>query len=386
MAPAGAATAIQAPRRVLVCPGAADPPPGTWARHRKHLHHATPFRGRIGQRRVIAAAPPRPFVSIIVPVLNEENYIEACLDSLVRSAAGMEFEVLVMDGGSSDGTPGIVRAFAVREPRVSLHANPGRLQSAGFNRGAAIASPRAGVLVRADAHALYPRDFIANCLAALLGHDVASVVVPMVNHGGVGLQRAIAAAQSSRLGNGGSAHRTGGVSGLVEHGHHAAFRREAFLALGGYDAGFSHNEDAELDVRLNRSGQRIWMCREAPVTYFPRRSFRALARQYYNHGRGRARTLMLHRIRPRPRQLAPLGILAACVAALLLGLWNRWFLLVPASYAALCLAWAAAASLRARDPWLLAAGPALVVVHLGWACGFLAQLAGGAGRSPPRAA
>ena len=330
-----------------------------------------------------AISPALPFVCIIVPVLNEENYIEACLDSLVRSAAGLEFEILVMDGGSSDRTAEIVRAFSGRVPQVSLHANPDRLQSAAFNRGAVIASPRAEILIRADAHALYPPGFVPNCLSALLGHDVVSVVVPMVNHGGLGLQRAIAAAQSSRLGNGGSAHRTGGVSGFVEHGHHAAFRRAAFLALGGYDVGFSHNEDAEFDVRLRKSGQRIWMCREAPVTYFPRRSLRALARQYYNHGRGRARTLILHRIRPKLRQLAPLGILAACVAATLLGFWNRWFLLIPVSYAAVCLAWAAAAGLRARDPWLLVAGPTLMVVHLGWACGFLAQLASGrTGRSP----
>ena len=326
----------------------------------------------------------KQFISIIVPALNEEKYIKGCLQSLIESADDFEFEILVMDGGSTDDTAGIVRAMAVETPAVRLCGNPGRLQSAGMNLGAKIASPRAGIIVRADAHAAYPPDFVSKCLAAFLAHDAASVVVPMVNKGVTGIQRAIAKAQSSRLGNGGSAHRTGGVSGFVEHGHHAMFNREVFLRLGGYDTRFTHNEDAEYDVRLRRAGGKIWMCGDAAVTYFPRKSLTALSRQYFKHGQGRARNLVLHRIRPKLRQLAPVGMLFLCLAGVLLAPLSPWFLLGPALYLVMCLAWGIKNSLSARDPWLLASGAAVVTMHLSWAVGFLACIAGelaGKGRS-----
>ncbi len=316
------------------------------------------------------------FVSIIVPVLNEERFIEACLRSLVDSAAGAEFEILVMDGGSTDRTAAIVRAVAVASPAVKLHDNPGRLQSAAMNLGATLASPRAAVIIRADAHAIYPAGFVPRCVTALRAHDAASVVVPMVNQGSSGIQRAIATAQSSRLGNGGALHRRGGVSGFVEHGHHAAFDRAAFLRLGGYDTRFTHNEDAEFDIRLRRSGGLIWMCGDAPIIYFPRTSLRQLGKQYYKHARGRARTLFLHRSRPKLRQMAPLAILLWCLAGLLLTPVNQLFLLAPGVYLAICFIWAVVISLRAHDFWLLAAGPALAVMHLSWATGFLSYTTG----------
>ncbi len=323
----------------------------------------------------VSPAGGAPFVSIVVPTLNEERYIEDCLRSLAGAAAGVEFEILVMDGGSDDRTGEIVRAVAQAIPGIALHHNPQRLQSAAMNLAARLASPRAAVILRADAHAHYPPGFVRLCLDALAEHGAASVVVPMLTRGHGGMQRAIAAAQNSRLGNGGAAHRVGGRSGFVEHGHHAAFDRATFLRLGGYDARFTHNEDAEFDLRLRRAGGRIWMCGDAPVTYFPRETLRRLARQYVRHGRGRARTLVLHRLRPKPRQLAPVGVLLLCAASLPLALASAWFLLVPAAYAAMCLAWAARQSALAGDPWLLAAGPAVMTMHLAWAWGFLNQLA-----------
>ena len=323
-----------------------------------------------------------PFVSIVVPTLNEERYIEDCLRSLVGCTAGAEFEILVMDGGSSDRTREIVATLARSLPGIVLHYNPERLQSAAMNLGARLASPQAAVILRADAHALYPPGFVRRCLDALAEHGADTVVVPMRTEGRGGMQRAIAAAQNSRFGNGGAAHRVGGRSGFVEHGHHAAFDRAAFLRLGGYDTRFTHNEDAEFDHRLRRAGGRIWMCGDAPVTYFPRETLRRLARQYVRHGCGRARTLVLHRLRPKPRQLAPVCVLLLCAASLPLALASVWFLLVPAAYAALCLAWAVWRGVEAGDPWLLAAAPAVMTMHLCWAWGFLGHLARGLARRP----
>jgi succinoglycan biosynthesis protein ExoA len=203
---------------------------------------------------------------------------------------------------------------------------------------------------------------------------------------GLGMQRAIAAAQSSRLGNGGAAHRTGTISGFVEHGHHAAFDRAFFLSLGGYDESFTHNEDAELDVRAVAAGGRIWMCAEAPVQYFPRTGLKALAAQYVRHGRGRARTLLKHRRRPKLRQMAPVAALSVCAAGVAVAPVYPSVAAGALSYPLICLGWGAAKALRKRDPWLGATGAALMVMHIAWAIGFLRGVAqgvlGGAARAP----
>lgn len=318
-----------------------------------------------------------PFLAVIIPALNEEAYIAGCLQSLIGQWPEQACEILVVDGGSTDRTPAIVAEFATRHPMVRLIPNPHRIQSAAMNLGARLASPRAAVLIRADAHAVYPADFVRRCVAELLRTGATSVVVPMhtMARDGNGLQRAIAAAQSSKLGNGGSAHRVGATSGFVEHGHHAAFDRAFFLSLGGYDESFTHNEDAELDHRASLSSGRIWMCADAPVVYFPRTSLAALAKQYAKHGGGRARTLRKHRLTPKPRQMAPVAALLGCAAGLAAAPILPAAAAATLAYPLACFGWGAAQAARRRDPWMLAAGPAMVVMHLAWAMGFLRSLA-----------
>jgi succinoglycan biosynthesis protein ExoA len=299
-------------------------------------------------------------------------------------------EIVVMDGGSGDRTVELVEAFAARHPAPEFPAiralpNPQRVQSAAVNLAARLASARATIIIRADAHAHYPNGFVRRCVADLLRTGATSVVVPMRNQAqpGQGLQRAIAVAQSSRLGNGGSAHRARPRSGFVDHGHHAAFDRAFFLSVGGYDESFTHNEDAELDHRAQLAGGRVWMCAEEPVTYFPRCDLVALARQYFRHGAGRARTLLKHRLKPRPRQLAPVAALGLCLGGLAILPVLPALALPALAYLLGCLAWGATQAIANRDPWLLAAGPALLTMHLSWASGFLrTAFTGGPGTAP----
>jgi succinoglycan biosynthesis protein ExoA len=113
------------------------------------------------------------------------------------------------------------------------------------------------------------------------------------------------------------------------------------------------------------------MCADEPVTYFPRQRLGALARQYFRHGAGRARTLLKHRLTPRPRQMAPVIALGLCLVGLLLLPFLPAVSLIASAYPLGCIAWGAAQAVTRRDPWMLAAGPALVTMHLSWAVGFL---------------
>ena len=325
---------------------------------------------------------PLPPTAIIIPTLNEEPYIERCLLSLLRDSPDCVRQVMVVDGGSTDLTVAIARAVAQTDSRILVLHNPKRLQSAAINLAARAAAPEISVLLRADAHSDYPRGFIMACIDALRTHDAASVVVPLVTVGTTGPQRAIAAAQNSRLGNGGSPHRIGDGGRYVDHGHHAAFDRVTFLRIGGYDEAFSHNEDAEFDHRLARAGGRIWMA-DAAATYFPRRTFRSLARQYLNNGAGRARTIRRHHMRPKLRQMMPLILLTTTVGGLVLTLDSWWFGLLPLGYVLGCIGWGLIEAARRRDGWLIAMGPAAITMHMAWAIGFIKGWRGYAAVPPP---
>ena len=170
----------------------------------------------------------------------------------------------------------------------------------------------------------------------------------------------------ARIDSGGAAHRGGRISGYVDHGHHASFRLDWFRRVGGYDASFSHNGDAELDHRIALAGGRIWLDAGIRVAYSVRPTLAALARQYSTYGTGG------------PGSRASTGCGRACarcsppllVAALLLGLP-----LAPATPLALF----ARGRIRGRrgdgqpdradaDAKIcgLWAGPAMAAMHLAW--------------------
>jgi succinoglycan biosynthesis protein ExoA len=186
------------------------------------------------------------------------------------------------------------------------------------------------------------------------------------------MQRAIAAAQNSRMGNGGSAHRIAGVSRFVDHGHHAAFDVSFFRQIGGYDENFWFNEDAEFDHRSHLNSGRIWLSAEAAIIYYPRPTLPSLARQYYNFGTGRAKTILTHRALPKLRHLLPIVLLAFLFGSFCLSPFVPLLLIGPLALVAIYGAFSVVMAVNGRDAALLWAGPAAFVMHISWAVGFLA--------------
>jgi len=309
-------------------------------------------------------------VLIVIPCLNEEAHLERLVRGLAENCRALTARIVVADGGSTDGTPEIARRMAALYPNVVYLHNPKRLQSAAVNLAAATHGADAAFLIRLDAHADYPADYCRVLIAEAQSTGADSVVVSMNTTGQGRFQRAVAAAQNSKLGNGGSAHRTAGGGGAwVDHGHHALMRLAAFRAVGGYDESFSHNEDAELDIRLRRAGYKIWLTGKTELTYYPRSAPRPLFLQYFRFGQGRARTVLKHHIVPKLRQMAPAAVAPAAALALLSPLWP------PAAlplllWAAICLGYGAALALRTKNVPDALAGPAAMLMHAGWSLGF----------------
>jgi succinoglycan biosynthesis protein ExoA len=313
-------------------------------------------------------------VLVVVPTLDEAPHIEHVLEGLLRDAEGLDMRLVVVDGGSRDGTIEIVRQLSRNEPRLLLLRNPARIQSAGINLAVRRYGLDADVLIRCDAHARYPQRFCQRLLQSLEEHQADAVVVPLDSQGETRLQRAIAWLSDSPLGNGGAAHRAGCRSGFVDHGHHAAFRMRSFRAAGGYDPSFSHNEDAELDCRQRALGARIFLDCEIRVGYTPRKTLGALYRQYFKYGQGRSRTVRRH---PRSLRLRQLVVPAQLLVTLLCVLISPWFplsLLWPALYGLGLLLVCAKLALAHRSWWALLGVPAAATMHTAWAIGFVVGL------------
>ncbi|WP_374575542.1 glycosyltransferase family 2 protein [Phenylobacterium sp.] len=313
-------------------------------------------------------------VLVVIPCLNEERTIAGVLDRLLSDDQEERCFVVVSDGGSADLTRPIVRRYEEQWPgRVALLDNPGRYQSAATN----IAVERFGEdfrwLVRLDAHSVYPKNYISRLIRAALERGADSVVVPMATVGSGCLQLGIAAAQNSRFGTGGAAHRHPGRSRWVEHGHHALFDLTKFRQVGGYDATYTHNEDAELDHRLVKAGAKIWLQGDLQISYIPRRDLGALFKQYFAYGRGRARTVMRHRAPLRVRQMLPLLV----PVAVLMALAAPWFPLaaLPAAvWLTACALIGLSIGVRRRSVCAMSSAAALVVMHLAWGLGFQVQV------------
>jgi succinoglycan biosynthesis protein ExoA len=310
-------------------------------------------------------------ITVIIPTLNEAAHIGQLLAWLAEDAPDDLAEIIVADGGSQDRTCAIVTEAAEAGQRVRLLNNPDRIQAAGINMAAAAADPRTTILIRLDAHAGYPPGYVQNLRDVLKDTGADSVVVRLRTEASGCFQKAVGALSNSRLGTGGAAHRVGGASGWIDHGHHAAFLRSSFAGVGGYDRTFVANEDAEFDVRLRRAGGRIWFASELEIAYHPRRTLGALARQYFRYGRGRARNLLKNRERLRLRQCIPPLLVIGLVIALAMTPIVPWMFAIPLAYFGAALCAGLALALSARDFCLLAAALALPAMHLAWGAGFL---------------
>jgi len=318
----------------------------------------------------------QPQVLVVVPTLNEEAMIESVLTTLFDGRQPMPGRTFVVaDGGSTDATRAIVERIAATRGDVILMDNPKRRQSAGINLAVDTHGAGADILVRCDAHSIYPAGFIDKLIGSLAESGAQAVVVPMDSGGDNCVQRAVAWVSDTPLGSGGSAHRGGKGSSFVDHGHHAAFLVSSFRRAGGYDESFSHNEDAELDCRQRAYGSRIWLDADIRIGYAPRDSLSRLWSQYFNYGKGRSRTIRRHPGSMRLRQFAVPAHLAFSLLAIAVAPVFPYLMAWPLLYLAILGAGSLKIALDRRSACGLLAGPAAFVMHTSWALGLFWGLA-----------
>jgi glycosyltransferase involved in cell wall biosynthesis len=310
-----------------------------------------------------------PHVTVAIPCLNEERYIEACIDDvLAQDYPAEQLEVLVGDGMSTDRTRDILAAIADRNPRVRVIDNPRRVQAAAMN--AMIAESRGEIVVRMDVHARYAKDYVSRCVEVLEETGAENVGGAQRAKPETWFQRAVCAALDSPLAVGGARYRDSEAEGFVDTVFLGAFRKRVFDLVGVYDPNAVTNEDAELNQRILRAGKRVYLSKKIIVHYYPRESFRTLAKQYFKYGKGRARTLLKHKSFPTPRPAIPFLMVAGGAAMLTVPGLRRFAPIAFGAYGAAVVVEAARVS--ARHGALLAPAVAAIfpVLHVSHGIGF----------------
>jgi glycosyltransferase involved in cell wall biosynthesis len=324
-----------------------------------------------------------PGVSVVMPVLDEERHLASAVARILGQEYAGDLEVVLALGPSSDRTDEVAGGLAAADPRVVLVPNPTGRTPAGLN--AAIAAARHDVIVRVDGHAMVPPDYVATAVEVLERTGADNVGGLMAAEGVTAWERAVACAMTSRLGVGGAAFHVGGEEGPAPTVYLGAFRRSALERVGGYDESMVRAQDWEMNHRIRETGGLVWFTPRMRVTYRPRSSARALARQYRDYGRWRREVVRRHPDTLSVRYLAAPVALVGVVAGTVLGLvsvpgpaWLRIGWAAPLGYTALVVVGGAIVgreldlAARVRLPAVLA------TMHLSWGTGFLL--------GPPRSA
>ena len=320
-----------------------------------------------------------PFVSVIMPVRNEEAFIARSLGAVVGQDYPHELmEVVVADGMSTDRTRDIVRSFAGSAPRVKLVDNPGRTAPGGLN--AAIRGAAGEIIVRVDGHCEVSADYVRQCVAHLGEGRAEGVGGPIETVGETAFAQAIALAMSSRFGVGGSSFRTVRDREMfTDTLAFPAYRRDVVERVGWFDEELVRNQDDEYNYRLRKLGGRLLLSPLIRSRYYSRASLRSLWRQYFQYGFWKVRVTQKHPAQMRPRQFVPaifvLGLLFALLPAPFLPYGWVPAAAISAAYVAAnlgCSVWLAWRARRWRYALLLPA--CFAALHFGYGLGFLAGL------------
>ncbi len=312
-----------------------------------------------------------PLVSVVIPVRDGAGVIATALESILAQDYAGAIEVIVADGGSTDGTRAVVHAIAERDRRVRLIENERLVTPSGLN--AAITASRGDVIVRCDAQAVLPAGYVARAVRLLdeTGADV--VGGSQLARGSGFLHRAIAIAMTTPAGTGGARFRVGGAPGPTDTVYLGVFRRTALERVGLFDESLIRNQDYELNHRIRTSDGIVYFHPELAVEYTPRPNLGALFSQYRQYGDWKRRMLRRHPESLRARQLVPplfvLGLVAALV--MLATPWRPIGVAYVAAYLAVLLGTALIEVVRRRDTAALASPIALATLHVAWGAGFL---------------
>ena len=297
-------------------------------------------------------------VSVVLPILNEERDLQESISAILAQNYSGAFEVILALGPSSDRTNEIAKELAAADSRVVLVDNPTGRTANGLN--AAIAIAKYPIISRIDGHAEISPSYLSDATSLLNKTGAVNVGGIMAAVGKSKFEKAVATAMRSSL---------GGPADTVYLG---TFKKSALLEAGGYDERFTRAQDWELNFRLRKNGGTIWFDPSVVVTYRPRSTIKALAKQYFQYGTWRRAVSRSHKGSVNLRYLAPPTALVINALSIILGLTLSPFFLIPiVTYLGLIILGSLVIGKSLIEKLILPT--VLIVMHMVWGAGYLSS-------------
>ena len=294
---------------------------------------------------------PKRQISIILPVLNEADHLEESVQSILTQDYLGDIEIILAIAPSQDETEKIAHALADKDSRI-------------------VAATKYSIIVRVDGHSQIPENYLTLVSEILEKTGAVNVGGVMDAQGRTLFERGVARAMKSALGVGASRFHTGGAAGEADTVYLGAFRKEALIAAGCFDERFTRAQDWELNHRLRKAGGKIYFDPRLVVTYRPRSSVLALAKQYFNYGRWRRVVSRTHQGTINYRYLAPPVAVLGSLLSILMSFFLSTIFIIPL---AIYLTFILLASFRiARSIGEIICMPLiLLTMHMSWGIGFI---------------
>jgi succinoglycan biosynthesis protein ExoA len=323
---------------------------------------------------------PWPPVSVVMPVLNEERHLEEAVGRVLEQDYPGELEVVLSIGPSKDRTQEIADRLAEADKRITIVANPTGTTPAGLNVG--ISQARYDIVVRVDGHGVLTPGYLTRAVEVLDESGADNVGGLMAAEGRTPFEMAVACAYRSRLGLGASTFHQGGKAGPADTVYLGVFRRTALERVGGFDETMHRVQDWELNYRIRKTGGLIWFSPDLSVTYRPRSSLAAVAKQFFHTGQWRREVVRRYPETASSRYLAPPVAVVLLAVGTILGIvglaagvnWLVLGFLAPLGYA---LALIAGSMMEGRYlPWKALFWLPIVcaTMHVTWGTGFIVGL------------
>ena len=272
-------------------------------------------------------------VSVLIPCRNEVQYIERCINSVCsfyQPPGG--FEVIVIDGMSTDGTRELLFRLKNQFPDLVVIDNPRKIVPSSMNLG--IQNAKGEYIVRADARCIHPESYLCDLieLSERTGADnVGGVLAPEFGNGYT--QNAIGLAYKSRVAMGGALRDRGDFIGETDTVYGGCFKRKRLLEVGMYDESMVRNQDDELSFRLRETGGKIIQDGRIKIQYYPRNSFWHLFKQFMQYGYWKVSVIKKHPQQASLRHFLPAVLVLSFVILGLLTLHGFYgFLIYAGSY------------------------------------------------------
>ena len=295
-------------------------------------------------------------ISFVMPVLNEERHLAEAVASVYAQEVPGEMELVLCLGPSKDKTNEVARGLQQRFPHLQLTQIDVSNTSLALNT--AIKKAKHEVVLRVDAHSKLGEGYAIRAIRVLNETQAANVGGVMVAQGVTSFEQAVAFAYNNRIGLGGGAYHVGAKPGPQDSVYLGVFDKSKLLKVGGFDANWIRGQDWELNLRLRDSGYLVWFDPDLKVTYRPRSSWLALAKQFFSTGTWRGALT-----RRSPADAAFRYWIPPLLVLSLLFVIPLWLYLIAIAFVATT---AAGVSGRAKILLILV----LPTMHLSWGLGF----------------